>query len=356
MKSSVRRTLLTLALLCLLSPVVRAECAHQFRPMRLEPDCANAGMTWLECILCGYSTDYRSLPPLGHTFGEWYVLREPTCGQEGTRVRDCVVCGYREEEPIPHTDHAYVQEVVAPTCTARGYTSHYCPGCGDRFRTDYTEPLGHNYDDGVIVKEPTLTATGRILYTCLRCAETYQETIPMLTNPFEDIDEQAYYFYPVIWAVQAGITSGMDETHFCPDNPCNRAQVVTFLWRAAGKPESDGELPFCDVPPGSFYEKAVCWAYRTGITTGTDLIHFSPDAICNRAQVVTFLHRFRGCPEPEVHAAFPDVAEGSFYHKAVLWAAQGGITVGMDGGLFRPELNCNRGQIVTFLYRDEKNP
>ncbi len=349
--------MLPMILAAALAAPVRAECAHDYVQRRKDPTCEGRGAVWLECQICGHSTGYETLDPLGHTFGEWYVLTEPTCSREGIQARDCVICSFQETAALEHLGHAYIVEVMPPTCTARGYTSHYCPGCGDRFRTDYTNPLGHRYDDGVIIKEPTLTAMGRVLYTCIGCGDTYQETIPKLTNPFEDIDDQAYYFAPVIWAVNAGITSGLDETHFGPDNLCNRAQVATFLWRAAGMPApKSGENPFRDVPKGSFYESAVLWAFETGITTGTDANHFSPDAPCNRAQVVTFLHRFRGCPEPTVTTAFPDVAAGSFYHKAVLWAAQRGITVGMDGGFFRPELSCSRAQIVTFLYRDKKNP
>ena len=176
-----------------------------------------------------------------------------------------------------------------------------------------------------------------------------------MTYAFRDIDSSAYYFTPVLWAVDSGITTGLDETHFGPDGLCNRAQVVTFLWRAAGKPEPKNSVnPFVDVPQGSFYEKAVLWAFEKGITTGTDGTHFSPNASCNRAQVVTFLHRARGCPAPTATADFPDVAPGSFYHDAVLWAAQNGITTGMDGGYFRPNLPCTRAQIVTFLYRDAR--
>ena len=353
----VRRLLLPIMLVLVLAVPVRATCNHDFVTMRREPSCEIEGLLWLECRHCGYSTSYSPIPPLGHTFDEWYVVTEPTCSKAGVQARDCVVCGFQETAPLPHAGHEYVVEVMPPNCTARGYTSHYCPGCGDRFRTDYTDPLGHRYDGGVIIKEPTLTAMGRILYTCIGCADTFQQTIPKLTNPFEDIDDQAYYFAPVIWAVNNGITSGLDETHFGPDALCNRAQVVTFLWRAAGKPEPEsGVNPFRDVPAGSFYEKAVLWAFETGITTGTDASHFSPDMPCNRAQVVTFLHRSRGCPEPTVTTSFPDVTSGSFYHKAVLWAAQREITVGMDGGFFRPDLSCSRAQIVTFLYRDAKNP
>ena len=345
-----------LLILALALPVSASACPHEYVQKILEPTCVEDGISWLECILCGDTQDFQPVHSLGHTFGEWYVLTEPGCTSEGIEARDCVVCGAREEVPLPHLGHSYVVEVVEPTCTARGYTSHYCPGCGDRFRTDYTDPLGHRYDDGVITKEPTLTAMGRILYTCIGCGDTYQEMIPRLTNPFADIDDQAYYFTPVLWAVSAGITSGIDETHFGPDAVCNRAQVVTFLWRSAGKPPAQIDNPFADVPKGSFYEEAVLWAFASGITTGTDGSHFSPNAPCSRAQVVTFLHRFRGCPEPAVTTAFPDVPAGSFYHKAVLWAAQREITVGMDGGYFRPEQPCSRAQIVTFLYRDEKNP
>lgn len=354
----IRRLLLPIVTVFLLSVCVcAAECVHEWVEMREEASCEQPGVRWQECVLCGSTADFTPIKPTGHEFSDWYVLQDPTCTREGVQARDCVVCGAREEGPIPHQGHNYIVEVMAPTCTARGYTSHYCPGCGDRFRTDYTDPLGHRYDEGVVTKEPTLTAMGRILYTCIGCGDTYQEMIPMLTNPFEDIDDQAYYFVPVIWAVNRGITSGIDETHFCPDRICNRAQVVTFLWRAAGNPAPAlTENPFADVPKGCFYEQAVLWAYETGITTGTDGSHFSPEAGCNRAQVVTFLHRFRGCPKPSLDNVFPDVPKGSFFYDAVLWAAQRGITVGMDGGRFCPEAQCTRGQIVTFLYRDEKNP
>lgn len=354
----VRRFLLPILTALLMMPSAHAdECLHEYVQMREEPSCVNSGVTWLECVLCGDTTEYAVIPATGHTFGEWYVVTDPDCTHEGLQARDCVICYAQETAPIPHLGHEYIVEVMPPTCTARGYTSHYCPGCGDRFRTDYTEPLGHRYDGGVITKEPTLDAMGRILYTCIGCGDTYQETIPKLTNPFVDIDKNAYYFAPVIWAVNNGITSGIDETHFVPDAVCNRAQVVTFLWRSAGMPEPETATnPFRDVPKGGFYEKAVLWAFENGITTGTDQTHFEPNAPCSRAQVVTFLHRFRGCPEPTVSTPFPDIQPSAYYYKAVLWAAQRQITVGMDGGKFFPELSCSRAQIVTFLYRDEKNP
>ena len=308
-----------MALAFILAVPVRAACVHDFIPMRQEPTCDKDGFTWQECRLCGYSTEYKSIKSPGHTFGEWYVLEEPGCFRDGLNARNCLICNFQETVPIAST--------------------------------------GHRYDGGVIIREPTMTAMGRILHTCLICGDTYQTTIPMLTNPFEDIDKQAYYFTPVLWAASNGITSGLDETHFGPDVLCTRAQVVTFLWRSAGKPvPQTGVNPFVDVPAGCYYEQAVLWAYESGITSGTDTSHFSPDGICNRAQVVTFLHRAKGCPEPAISTVFPDIPAGSFYHKAVLWAAQREITVGMDGGLFHPEQSCSRAQTVTFLYRDVKNP
>ena len=331
---------------------VHAECVHDFVSMCREPDCENDGLIWQQCQLCGYCIDFDTIPALGHSFGQWTVLRGPSCNRDGVQVRDCLVCGWQETAPIPHPGHEYQAEVMLPTCTAGGYTRYTCRACTNYYIADYTEPLGHRYNSGVLLSEPTETAKGRVRFTCIRCNKTYQ-----MTYTFRDIDSDAYYFSPVIWAVNMGITSGLDETHFGPDALCNRAQVVTFLWRAAGKPEPVSTVnPFLDVPSGSFYEKAVLWAYETGITTGTDACHFSPDAPCNRAQVVTFLHRSNGCPEPAIGTAFPDIPQGSFYHEAVLWAAQRQITMGMDGGFFRPELSCTRAQIVTFLYRDAMNP
>ena len=354
----VRRFMLPIMLAFFLAVPVQGACDHDFIQMRKEPACESDGFIWMECRHCGYTVGYDILPALGHNFGEWYVLTDPTCSKDGTKARDCAVCACQETAVLVRFGHEYVQEVIPPTCTAKGYTRHYCHRCGNlRNTTDYTEPLGHRYDDGVILNEPTDTVMGRILYTCIGCDRTYQKLFPKPDKTFVDVEKNTYYYIPVLWAVGEDISSGLDEIHFGPDTLCNRAQVVTFLWRAAGEPEAvSGKNPFLDVPAGCFYEQAVLWAYENGITTGTDADHFSPDSVCNRAQVVTFLHRARGCQEPTSTIDFPDVPTGSFYRKAVLWAAQQRITVGMDSGYFRPELPCTRAQIVTFLYRDAKNP
>lgn len=341
-----------MVLCMLLALPVRAECVHEYVQMRQEPTCEDSGVEWLECRLCGRTIEYKTLAPLGHTFGAWYVAEEPGCVRDGVQARDCTICGFQETAPLPPSGHAYLAEVKHPTCTAGGYTRYTCRACSSYYIVDYTNPLGHWYDNGVLIKEPTETALGRVRFTCVRCSESY-----LMTYPFRDIDSNAYYFTPVIWAVNNGITSGYDETHFMPHALCDRSQVVTFLWRAAGKPEADPENnPFRDVPQGSFYEQAVLWAYQSGITNGVNPTAFSPYEACSRAQVVTFLHRLHGCPEPTASTGFPDVAQASYYRKAVQWAAEQGITVGSDGGYFYPDSSCTRAEIVTFLHRDAKNP
>ena len=173
------------------------------------------------------------------------------------------------------------------------------------------------------------------------------------TLPFEDVQPGEFYYDPVVWAVENGITNGTSETTFGPDDQCMRAHVVTFLWRAMGSPEpTRTDNPFVDVHPYDFYYKSVLWALEKGITAGMDATHFGPTDYCNRAQVVTFLYRTMGSPNVAASSnPFTDVEAGSFYEKPVLWAVENGITNGLSATTFGPEAICNRAQIVTFLYR-----
>ena len=172
------------------------------------------------------------------------------------------------------------------------------------------------------------------------------------TNPFVDVPESAYYYNPVLWAVENGITNGVDATHFKPDGTCTRAHAVTFLWRTAGQPEpKTANMPFNDVKAGSYYEKAVLWAVEKGITNGTSATTFSPDDTCTRAQIVTFLWRSQNKPAAGTANPFSDVANSAYYADAVLWAVKVGVTNGTSVTTFSPNDYCTRGQIVTFLYR-----
>ncbi|MBE6932989.1 MAG: S-layer homology domain-containing protein [Ruminococcaceae bacterium] len=172
---------------------------------------------------------------------------------------------------------------------------------------------------------------------------------------FLDVPTNAYYYEPVVWAVANGITNGTgDGSTFSPDMNCSRAQVVTFLWRAAGAPEPvSTENPFTDIAEGSYYYKAVLWAVENNITTGTGKGKFSPDMDCSRAQIVTFLWRSQTSPAPTgTEIPFTDVQPGQYYTNAVLWAVERGITTGTgNGSTFSPDMICTRAQIVTFLYR-----
>ena len=179
---------------------------------------------------------------------------------------------------------------------------------------------------------------------------TFMEDNSML-NFFYDVPNNAYFYEAVKWAVENGITTGVGNDLFAPEQPCTRAQIVTFLWRAAGSPEPKGAASgMSDVVSGGYYEKAVAWAIENGITTGTTTSTFSPDATCTRAQAVTFLARALKAKAASA-AEFSDVPTDSYFADAVAWAAANGVTEGIGGGLFGSDNDCTRGQIVTFLYR-----
>ena len=172
-------------------------------------------------------------------------------------------------------------------------------------------------------------------------------------NPFTDVKENDYFYEPVLWAVGKGVTNGMSATIFAPNANCTRGQIVTFLWRACGSPEpTSAKNNFKDVKAGEYYYKAVLWAVENGITTGLSATSFGPNATCTRAQVATFLWRAQGEPEPiSTNNPFSDVKTSDYYFKAVLWAVENEVTQGVGGGKFAPNASCTRGQIVTFLYR-----
>ena len=167
---------------------------------------------------------------------------------------------------------------------------------------------------------------------------------------FADVPANSYYADAVMWAAKNGITGGIGNGLFGPNQPCTRAQIVTFLWRAAGSPEPKSMSSFSDVSADSYYAKAVAWAVENGITTGTGDGKFSPDATCTRAQSVTFLFRAIG-KLVDSKAEFSDVLTDSYYANAVAWAVENGVTNGIGNGLFGPDNSCTRAQIVTFLFR-----
>ena len=264
---------------------------------------------------------------------------------------------YYEEKAEPYTLFCTRRYVMSDNTvryfltTESGYEMYF------KFLTNMKSETVHNYSSKVVA--PTATQQGYTLYTCA-CGNSYKDNYTSPTqqpgsNPFTDVKSGAYYYDAVQWAVKKGITTGTGNgTTFSPDMNCTRAQVVTFLWRAAGSPRPNfTHNPFKDVTVGSYYFNAVMWALEQGITTGTgDGTTFSPDMTCTRSQVVTFLHRSAGTPKPaSSYNPFRDVSSSAYYYNAVLWAVEKGITTGTGNGTFTPEMVCSRGQIVTFLYR-----
>ena len=203
-------------------------------------------------------------------------------------------------------------------------------------------------------KELKLTDKGNGKYTFTMPASKVEIKATFVkeveTSPFSDVSTSAYYYEAVKWAQEKGITGGIGNGLFGPNQPCTRAQIVTFLWRAAGSPEPKTMSSFADVSMDAYYAKAVAWAVENGITTGTGDGKFSPDATCTRAQSVTFLFRAIG-KLVDSKAEFSDVLTDSYYANAVAWAVENGVTNGIGDGLFGPDNSCTRAQIVTFLFR-----
>ena len=218
---------------------------------------------------------------------------------------------------------------------------------------------GYQLDDLTVTdkngKELKLTDKGNGKYTFTMPASKVEVNATFVKeveiSPFSDVSTSAYYYEAVKWAQEKGITGGIGNGLFGPNQPCTRAQIVTFLWRAAGSPEPKSMSSFSDVSADSYYAKAVAWAVENGITTGTGDGKFSPDATCTREQAVAFLYRASGSPAVSGGSAFSDVAANAYYADAVAWAEKNGVTGGIGGGLFGSGNTCTRAQIVTFLYR-----
>ena len=229
---------------------------------------------------------------------------------------------------------------------------------GDTVTITVKPDSGYQLDDLTVTdkngKELKLTDKGNGKYTFTMPASKVEVNATFVkeveTSPFSDVSTSAYYYEAVKWAQEKGITGGIGNGLFGPNQPCTRAQIVTFLWRAAGSPEPKAMSSFADVSTDAYYAKAVAWAVENGITTGTGDGKFSPDATCTRAQSVTFLFRAIG-KLVDSKAEFSDVLTDSYYANAVAWAVENGVTNGIGDGLFGPDNSCTRAQIVTFLFR-----
>ena len=278
---------------------------------------------------------------------------------------------------VKYVFHSHTWETVSetpPTCDTQGEIVRKCSECGETV-TEETMHLQHDfisYETG-----PTCTVGGITRSFCKLCGRVHFKGFadplghdygadgkaqrcsrcglfnPALKTSFNDVPSGAFFSSPVEWAVENGITTGTSAVTFSPDEGCTRGQVVTFLWRAAGCPEPAGSSnPFRDVTEGDYYYSAVLWAVENEITKGTSATEFSPDETCTRGQIVTFLWRAAGSTTSEsAENPFRDVKDGDYFLQAVLWAVQCEITLGTTNTTFSPNDECTRGQVVTFLYR-----
>ena len=267
--------------------------------------------------------------------------------------------GTASYEVISALGHRYeVRGAKEPTCTEPGYTGdEVCIDCGEIGKRGTEIPAkGHSWGEWKTTKQATASEPGTEQRTCTVCGAKEERATPKLSdvNPFIDVFPGDYYFEPVLWAYSSNpqITNGTSPNTFSPNDTCTRGQVVTFLWRAKGCPEpTSTRNPFTDVYSGDYYYKAVLWAAEKGITNGQDDTHFNPGGACTRAHVVTFLWRAEGKPQQSGYNPFQDVPDGEYYTDAVNWAVGRQITSGTSAFSFQPGSPCTRGQIATFLYR-----
>ena len=284
--------------------------AHITNGTTLEiPSCATS-ITYKYDMGNGYSEIFTlEKDPAGtvpHSFGEWVTTIPATTTTDGEEQRICSVCGYKETRIIPATGN-------------NG---------------------GGNSGGGGGSSSPAVKPAGT----------TPEPELPVLR--FTDVSSSAYYYNAVSWAVDGGITSGTSADTFSPDNASSRAQVITFLWRMAGSPVVTNTVSaFDDVPADSYYWNAVQWATANGITAGLGSGLFGSNSTCTRGQMAALLYRYAGSPAIDGELPFADVSADSYYAKAVIWAVKNGITNGVSETAFAPDNICTRAQIVTFLYR-----
>ncbi len=329
---------------------------HRYKTVTTSATCTGDGSVGYYCMVKGCNrSENRPLPALGHDWNNGAVTTQPTCTAEGVRTFTCSRCAGTVTEPIAALGHNWDSGAVAkePGCTEPGIFRYTCARCS-LTRDEAIAPVGHVWKLTEILTEAESSHAGMGLYTCDRCAETKEARL-CAAEVFTDMPAEGTWAHaPIDWAYFHGITSGKTPTTFAPKSTVTRAEAVTFLWTALGRaePETEG-APFTDVPSGKYYSTPVLWAVENGVTGGTgDGTTFSPRATCTRAQIVTFLWAAAGRPEPEsAENPFTDVSEGKYYYKPVLWAVENGITGGTGEGVFSPNKTCTRAQIVTFLYK-----
>lgn len=271
--------------------------------------------------------------------------------QEGGVIQDCYLSSMFQQELIPINPAAVRSDTIVHYTSFNGTNAQ---------REEFERYLSTAFHRALSYLNKVLKAGGYSLADLGFTNYTpYDHVCCYLTDcpgkKFTDMTAGGSWSHEAIdWAILNNITTGTSATTFRPDMACSRGQIVTFLWRAAGSPKAaTSEHPFTDVTPSAYYYDALLWAVEQGITTGSSATTFSPDRVCSRSEVVTFLWRANGSPAAEnENLYFADVEEGSFYEEAVKWAVSTAITTGTSESTFAPKLSCSRAQVVTFLHRN----
>ena len=281
-----------------------------------------------KCGVCG-----KAISTDACTYDAGEVTRQPTVTSEGEMTYTCTVCGDTKVEAIPRLEeesckeHTFDKGIVTkqPTVDAEGEMTYTCTVCGET-KTEAiprleNEPCKeHAFDKGVVTKQPTIDAEGEMTYTCTVCGEAKTEIISRLDDPrkkFTDMETGAFYLNGVAWAVDSGITTGKTATTFAPKENCTHGQILTFLWRAAGEPESNVEPPF-EMKGNEYYYKAAKWACEKGMI-GADFDHNTP---CTRADAVNYIWQAAGKGAASYDGRFTDIPANSPYAPAVDWAVE----------------------------------
>ena len=303
----------------------------------------------------GETVTVTAPPSEGYQFREWMDLSEVTIVEGGKNT--AVIKFVMPEKDVslealfnaPTPGHTILMINSAtreklPSHYAIGHPIAYIAGTVDGYAFKEWE-----LPDGLILTSGDKTSE-RITFTVPDWDVTLTTVYEEIPNPFTDVNEDNYFYYSVLWAVNKDITTGTSPTTFSPYNTCTTANIITFLWRANGSPEPAGANPFRDVSVGSYYEKAALWASEKGLVSGETFNGGSP---CTRAAVMKYLWILAGKPSAGA-GSFTDVPSNADYAQAVSWAVQRGVTNGKTETTFAPSETCTRGQIVTFLYRNYK--
>ena len=321
-----------------------------------EPSCTEAGYTTHSCSRCGDNYTDTPVEPLGHDFGEWTETSAPSCTEAGEETRSCSRCDETETRPVDALGHDYsVVTVTEPNCTEAGYTTHKCSRCEDSYTDTPVEPLGHAWDEGVVTTEPTEQSTGVKTFTCTRCGAVREEEIPQLEHncPCAEFSDMPAYGTPeheaIDWAYSHGYTGGVGDGKFGTGMEMTRSQAVVFLWAAAGKPTVNTNNPFNDVPDGVWFHDAVLWAVDKGITSGVGEGKFGPDVKMTRGQMMLFLYAWQGKPAFTIENPYSDT-DNTWWRDAATWGYELGIDRGAEGA-FDGGGKCPREMLVLWLYR-----